>query len=100
MQGLPKMCKSTSIREKKYKEKKRMTHVANDPFLLWNAPSRFTKGQNVAQFASDFIGRGFAKLLPPAFFFEGSSDVLKACTVCSVTPWGTVATPYRKQCQR
>lgn len=72
-----------------------MTHVANDPFIFWNAPSRLTKGQNIAPFVSDFIRRGFVKLLPPAFFFfEGSSSVLEACTVCSVTPWGIVAMPY------
>lgn len=64
------MCESMSIREKKNtKKKERMTHVANDPFILWNAPSRLTKGQNIVPFVSDFIRRGFAKLLPPASFF-------------------------------
>ena len=52
------------------------------------------KGTNIAPFVSDFIRRGLAKLLPPAFLVEESGNVPEAHTACSITTWGIVAIPY------
>lgn len=52
------------------------------------------KETNMAPFVSDFIRRGFAKLLPHAFLVEESGNVLEAYTARSVTAWGIVAIPY------
>jgi len=52
------------------------------------------KVTNIAPFASDFIRRGFAKLLHPAFLVEESGNVLEAYMTCSVAAWRIAAIPY------
>lgn len=78
-----------------------MTHVANDPFILWNALLQGSqRDKTLFHLSLTSLEEDLQNFCPLPLFFSFLKGLVVFWKNAQVTPWGIVATPYRKQCQR